>query len=290
MKAILVTSLLSLLAMAPCSNALTGGYSPEALCCHTNYYRAKYGGSSFSHPYYFSSSLSAVTQKQAEDMATQNQMVHNGLGAGNAKSFDRITRVQTIGMDIERTGENIADKYQSMKDVTLGWWESPDHQEHMSYTQEHVVCGSGHAISKDTGRDYWAQDFAILKGDISNRGLQILDCSGVFAEYGMEAPKPTQETETQTKPTATTSSATASTTPTSSDPASTTPTSSDSVSSTATSSASAPPTSTPTDDGNTSGPGLPGGEQGPVPPTKPPGKCKKCRKCKKKSALRRSEL
>ncbi|KAJ1655626.1 hypothetical protein IWQ61_004658 [Dispira simplex] len=267
MKAFIVTALVSLLAMAPCSDALVGSYSPQALCCHTNYYRAKYGGSSFSHPYYFSPSISAVTQQQAEDMSTQKAMVHKGLGAGNENSFKRITNVKTIGMEIERTGENIADKYNNMKDVMLAWWESEDHRDHMDYTQEYVVCGSGHAYNQEIDRDYWAQDFAVLKGDMSNRDLQVLDCSGIFAEYGLKVTPSTETQKTQVP--------------------STTPTDSVTPTATPTASGSTPPTATPTDDGSNANPSSPDQRDLVIPSTKPPGKCKKCRKCKKRALRRR---
>ena len=56
-------------------------------------------------------------------------------------------------------GENIAEGQTSVDAVMLAWKNSPHHNENMLH-EDYVYVGMGHYVDP-TGRQYWAQEFAL---------------------------------------------------------------------------------------------------------------------------------
>ncbi|KAJ1916214.1 hypothetical protein IWQ60_008175 [Tieghemiomyces parasiticus] len=181
MKVVTVSALTALV-IAPFASALVGSFSSADLCCHQNYHRLMGGLPLLRH----SASLATMADGQAKAQALQNDMTHDGATAATKNLAQRIALAKQLG-DWVNGKENIGFKYNTTRGMTDAWMASPPHHETLMFPSSDMVCGGGHAISTD-GTDYWTADFAMLdpKGDQGD--ATKLDCSAVYASYGMKAP------------------------------------------------------------------------------------------------------
>lgn len=96
--------------------------------------------------------LCAAAQRQAEDMAAQNKMDHQGSDGSNLPD-----RVKDAGYSYKRCGENIAWGQKSVEQVVEVWMKSPPHKKNI--LGEFTQMGAARAFSKD-GTPYWCVVFA----------------------------------------------------------------------------------------------------------------------------------
>jgi hypothetical protein len=97
--------------------------------------------------------LNAAAQRQAEDMAANNFMDHEGSDGSHPAD-----RTADAGYPSSYVGENVARGYETAEGVVAGWVDSDGHCQNLM-NPEYTEMGVGHAISQSTGEHFWAQVF-----------------------------------------------------------------------------------------------------------------------------------
>ena len=99
------------------------------------------------------SSLAAIAQKKAEDMAKNGYFSHTSPTYGSA--FDML---KAAGYSYRTAGENIAKGQKTADAVMKGWMNSSGHRANILGTG-YTKIGVGYAVSSG-GTPYWVQIFA----------------------------------------------------------------------------------------------------------------------------------
>lgn len=114
----------------------------------TNQERAAHGcGALTQH-----AALTTAARGHTNDMATRNEMTHQG-----ANGSDAGDRVRQAGYPATTWAENIAYGQATPQEVVDDWMASPGHRENILDCQLTEI-GVGHVVNKQ-GVPYWTQDF-----------------------------------------------------------------------------------------------------------------------------------
>jgi uncharacterized protein YkwD len=106
------------------------------------------------NPLVYSKRLEEAADAHLKDLHDRNYFAHitpDGLNPGD--------RAMAAGFCHQYVGENLAAGQRSVPAVMRAWDESPAHQENM-VEPDYVYAGVGHFYDAETGRQYWAQEFA----------------------------------------------------------------------------------------------------------------------------------
>jgi uncharacterized protein YkwD len=105
-------------------------------------------------PLIYSKTLEFAANAQAKDLYARNFFDHI-----NPDGKDPGQRALDADFCSKYVGENIAEGQISVDAVMLAWKNSPHHNENMLH-EDYVYVGMGHYVDP-TGRQYWAQEFAL---------------------------------------------------------------------------------------------------------------------------------
>jgi uncharacterized protein YkwD len=134
--------------------------------------------------------LEAAARFHAKDMAEHYKLTHDGSDGSTVAQ-----RVERQGYHPQKTGENIAEGYESIPDVMKGWMNSPHHKANIlgDFTEMGVA-----RVDSEDGKPYWCVDFGrpYPKIDAAQATSKLVDAINAARSKAEKAPlKPNPKLE-----------------------------------------------------------------------------------------------